>query len=83
MTGASMNEGVEEHDVPGATIRVFSVPKTIADCFKYRSRIGVNVAVEALQEAVRARLATPAEIMRFAKIDRVDAVIRPYLEALL
>jgi predicted transcriptional regulator of viral defense system len=82
MSADSISAGVEEHDVGGTTVRVFSVAKTVADCFKFRSRIGQSVAVEALQEALRERRATPAEIMRCADIDRVQNVVRPYLEAL-
>jgi len=82
MSPKTLAEGVEEHDLDATPIRVFSVAKTVADCFKYRSRIGHEVAVEALQEAVRAHRATPAEIMRFAAVDRVQRIVRPYLEAL-
>ncbi|MFA4965457.1 MAG: hypothetical protein WC709_07470 [Thermoleophilia bacterium] len=64
-------------------LRVFNVAKTVADCFKYRSSVGRDVALEALQEAVRERRASPGEIMEYARIDRVQNVIRPYLEALL
>jgi predicted transcriptional regulator of viral defense system len=82
MSAASFEAGVEEHDMDGRPIRVFGVAKTVADCFKYRNRIGQYVAVEAVQEAIRMRRATPAEVMRFAKIDRVQNLVRPYLEAL-
>jgi hypothetical protein len=64
-------------------LRVFNVAKTVADCFKFRSSVGQDVALEALQEAIRERRAAPAEIMEYARIDRVQNVIRPYLEALL
>jgi hypothetical protein len=64
-------------------VYVFGVAKTVADCFKYRSTVGTDVALEALQEVIRERRATPGEIMKYATIDRVANVIRPYLEALL
>jgi len=83
MSAASMAAGVEEQTHAGASFRVFGVAKTVADCFKYRNRVGLDVAVEALQEAVRRRRASPSEIMRYAKVDRVGNVIRPYLEALM
>ena len=83
MAPAALEAGVEEHDIDGTQVRVFNVAKTVADCFKYRNRIGFEVALEALQEAIRARRTTPAEIMEYARIDRVQNVIRPYLEALL
>lgn len=82
MSPGAIAAGVEVHDSNGTPIRVFDVAKTVADCFKYRNRIGQYVAVEALQETIRARRATPAQIMRYAKIDRVEQVVRPYLEAL-
>lgn len=82
MSASSIAAGVETHDLGGTPVRVFGVAKTVADCFKYRSRVGQNVAVEALQEVLRERRATPAEIMRYAAIDRVQNVVRPYLEAL-
>ena len=75
--------GVETHDMAGAPIRVFGLAKTVADCFKYRGRIGQHVAVEALQETLRSRRSTPAEIMRYAKVDRVESIMRPYVEALV
>jgi len=83
MGDAAFLAGVEEHTMAGAKIRVYGVAKTIADCFKYRNRIGFDIAMEALQEVVRKRSATPSEIMEFARIDRVESVIAPYLTALL
>ena len=83
MAQAAYSAGVETHTMAGAEIRVFSVAKTVADCFRYRSRIGRDVAIEALQEVVRERKATPAQIMEFARIDRVASVMDPYVRALL
>lgn len=83
MADTAFRAGVEEHLMAGAQIRVYGVAKTVADCFKYRNRIGLDIAVEALQEVVRARSATPSEIMEFARIDKVESVIAPYLTALL
>ena len=82
MSREAIVAGVEEHDMGGNLIRVFDLPKTVADCFKYRNRVGQYLAVEALQETIRSRRATPAQIMRYAKIDRVERVMRPYVEAL-
>ncbi len=83
MSGDALTEGVEEHETDGTQVRVFSIAKTVADCFKFRNKIGFDVAVEALQEVVRERRATPGQIMEYAGIDRVDRVVRPYLEALI
>jgi len=82
MSGAALSEGVEKHVVAGVAVMVFGVAKTVADCFKFRNKIGLEVAVEALQEALRSRKATPAEIREWARVDRVATIIRPYLEAL-
>jgi predicted transcriptional regulator of viral defense system len=82
MSGRALTSGVEQHMVDGTTVRVFGVAKTVADCFKFRNKIGLDVAIEALREVVRSRKATPAEIMEFAEIDRVAKTVRPYLEAM-
>jgi predicted transcriptional regulator of viral defense system len=82
LSGASFREGVEEHDVGGVRVRVFSAPKTVADCFKFRNKIGIDVAVEALRDYRRAHPKGLDALWRFAEIDRVARVLRPYLEAL-
>jgi predicted transcriptional regulator of viral defense system len=81
-SGSALTEGVEEHVIDGVTVRVTSVAKTVADCFKYRHKIGLDVALEALREAWTARRMTSDEIWHHAKIDRVANVMRPYLESL-
>jgi predicted transcriptional regulator of viral defense system len=80
-SNASLSAGVEVHKVDGALIRVTSVAKTVADCFKFRNKIGLDVALEALRGARRYRKANADNLWRFAKIDRVSNVMRPYLEA--
>jgi len=75
-------DSIEIHTVEGVPVKVFGVAKTIADCFRYRSKIGLSVAIEGLQEALRQRKATPGEIARYAEHGAVATVIRPYLEAL-
>jgi predicted transcriptional regulator of viral defense system len=82
MSGAAMSEGVEEHILGRTTVRVFGLAKTIADCFKFRNTVGVNVAVEALQEAVRSRRVSVSEVVHYARLVRVARVMRPYLESL-
>jgi predicted transcriptional regulator of viral defense system len=82
-SGQSLTEGIEEHDIAGVTVRVYSSSKTVADCFKYRNKIGIDVAIEALREAVRARKCTADELWRYAKICRVSKVMRPYMEVML
>jgi predicted transcriptional regulator of viral defense system len=81
-SGAALTEGVEEHAVDRVTVRVTSVAKTVADCFKYRNKIGLDVALEALREAWHEKRVTSDDIWRYAKVCRVANVMRPYLESL-
>jgi predicted transcriptional regulator of viral defense system len=81
-TEPSFSEGVENVLIEGVNVRMSNPAKTVADCFKYRSRIGADVAVEALRDAVRLRKTTPADIMRYGSVDRVANIMRPYLQAL-
>lgn len=83
LTGKAFSEGIETHDVGGVPVQVYNPAKTVADCFKFRKRIGTDVAVEALRETLRERKATPADIVAYARICRVETVIRPYVEALI
>lgn len=78
---AALAAGVEMHRIDGAAVRVTSVAKTVADCFKFRNKIGLDVALEALREARRARKASADDLWRYARINRVTNVMRPYLEA--
>jgi len=80
-TGRALTEGVEEHPVEGVMVRVFSPAKTVADCFKYRNKIGLDVAIEALRECRRERKCAKADLWRFAHICRMANVMKPYLEA--
>lgn len=81
-TDRLLTEDVETHPVEGVPVKIFGVAKTIADCFRYRNKIGLSVAIEGLQEALRQRKATPGDIARKAERGGVATVIRPYLEAL-
>ena len=82
-SGAALSQGIETHRIEGQTVRVYNIAKTLADCFKYRHKIGIDVALEALREAWRSRRFTMEELDRYAAICRVQRVMRPYLEALL
>lgn len=75
--------GIEEHKISGHKIRIYSLAKTVADCFKFRNKIGIDVAREALKIAVIEKHIKPKEIMYYAKICRVDGVIKPILETIL
>ena len=75
-------EDVETTSIEGVPVKVFGVAKTIADCFRHRRSVGQSVALEGLQEALRQRKATPAEIARSAASGGVSTIVRPYLEVL-
>jgi predicted transcriptional regulator of viral defense system len=81
-SGPALTKGVDTHVVDGVTIRVYSVAKTVADCFKYRNKIGLDVALEALRESRREKRATNDDLWCYAKICRVANVMRPYMESI-
>ena len=80
----SFRAGVEAVAVDDVSVRIYSVEKTIADCFKYRNKIGLDIAIEALR-TYRERIPKPnwAKLTKFAEINRVQKIMRPYLEAIL
>jgi len=80
-SGASREFGIEKRRIEGVAISVYSAAKTVADCFKYRNKIGIDVAIEALRDCRRSRKATMDEIWDSAKVCRMTNVMRPYLEA--
>jgi len=82
-SGRHLTYGLETHERDGVEIRVYSPAKTLADCFRFRNKIGIDVAVEALKTANEERKTTPAEIMRAAEVCGVAEVMRPYLEAVI
>ena len=73
---------IEEIEIEGVRVPIFNLPKTVADCFKFRNKIGLDVAREALAETLRGRRASVDELWRYAGIARVTRVMRPYLEAM-
>jgi len=79
----ALQEGIEVHKIEGVPVRIYSAAKTVADCFKYRNKIGLDVALEALRESQRERKCTMDELWYFAKVCRVANVMRPYLEAIV
>ena len=81
-SGAMLTYGVETRPILGVHVRVTSPARTIVDCFRYRRKLGIDVALEALRDAVRSRTATTDEIMRAAEVCRARTVMRAYLEAL-
>jgi predicted transcriptional regulator of viral defense system len=83
LSGPSFREGIEVHELDGVPVRIYGPEKTVADCFKYRNKLGLDIAIEALRawrDRPRPRLDV---LLHHARIDRVERVIRPYLEALM
>ena len=81
-SGAALSEGIELHQSAGASLRVYAPAKTVADCFKYRNKIGLDVALESLRDSWHKRVVTLDDLWRYATICRVANVMRPYLESL-
>jgi predicted transcriptional regulator of viral defense system len=82
-SGAAFAEGIETHSIKGVDLRVYNPAKTVTDCFKYRNKIGLDVAIEALRDAWRQNKATADELWYYAKICRMSNVMRPYLESIV
>jgi predicted transcriptional regulator of viral defense system len=81
-SGAALSEGIERHTIEGVAVRVYSAAKTVADCFKYRNKIGIDVAVEALKDFTRTHRGGANDLARFTGICRVSRVMQPYLDAI-
>lgn len=81
-SGAALTEGIETHRAEGVTLRVYCPAKTVADCFKYRNKVGIDVAVEALRDFFRPYRGQGTVLARFARICRVRRVMQPYLDAI-
>ena len=81
MSGPALTEGVEPIDIDGVRVPVFNANKTVADCFKYRNKIGVDVALEALRDGWAQRKLTMDALWHYAAVNRVANVMRPYLES--
>lgn len=80
-SGAALTSDIEEHTIEGVCVRVYSAAKTVADCFKFRHKVGLDVAIEALQDCLKQRKASRDELWSAAKVCRMTNVMRPYLEA--
>lgn len=79
----ALSEGVEHHAIEGISVPVFTPAKTIVDCFRYRNKIGLDVALEGLRSGLRSRKVTPDQIWQFARDARIWPIIKPYLEAMV
>jgi predicted transcriptional regulator of viral defense system len=82
LSGLSLTTGIVNHQIDGVPVRVYSAAKTVADCFKFRNKIGLDIAIEALKDCLHQKRASINAIYRYAKVCRVSNVIRPYMEAL-
>jgi predicted transcriptional regulator of viral defense system len=82
VSGRAFAYGIERHRIDGIPVGIYSPAKTVADCFKFRNKVGLDVAIEALREALHAKRCSRDEIWAAAKVCRVSAVIRPYMEAM-
>jgi len=81
-SGAALTEGIESHIIEGVPVKIYGPAKTVADCFKYRHKIGLDVALEALRDYWHARRASMDELWKHAKVCRVAKVMHPYLESI-
>lgn len=81
-SGDAYQQGIERHQVGNVEVPVYAPAKTVADCFKYRNKVGLDVALEALRDHWRQRSGSIDELLRFARVCRVEKVMRPYLESL-
>ena len=82
-SGEACTAGVEQHSIDGKTVRIYSIEKTLADCFKYRNKIGLDTALEALTLYLDRKRPKPTSLNHFARMCRVENVMRPYIEAQL
>ncbi|MBB6481869.1 type IV toxin-antitoxin system AbiEi family antitoxin domain-containing protein [Spirochaeta isovalerica] len=82
-SGNAYEEGIVDRDMDGVSVKIYSIAKTLADCFKYRNKIGMETVIEALQLVVQNNMATIDEILYYADICRVRNVMKPYLESIL
>ena len=82
MSGKALTEGVDEHRIEGVAVKVYQPAKTVADCFKYRNKIGLDIALEALRDFKHKHRSGMDDLWRYAKICRVERVMRPYFEAM-
>jgi predicted transcriptional regulator of viral defense system len=81
-SGFALEEGVEEHTIEGVQVRIYKPAKTVVDCFKYRNKIGIDVAIEALRDCCREHLCANDDLWHYAKICRMTNVMQPYLESI-
>jgi predicted transcriptional regulator of viral defense system len=82
-SGPAFDTGIERHKIEGVSVKVYNPAKTVADCFKYRNKIGLDVAIEALRECRREKKCANDELWEYAKVCRVSSVMKPDMEAMV
>jgi len=82
MSGESLSSGISEYSIEGIPVKIYTPAKTVADCFKFRNKIGLDIAIEALRDYIQGSYGTLDELWKYAKICRVQKIIRPYLEVM-
>ena len=81
-SGSALSEGIQRVKVDGVDVRIYDLPKTVVDCFRFRNKLGLDVAVNALNQALKRKGVRPAEVLRYARVCRIESVILPYVEAI-
>ena len=82
-SGKARTEGVQVHRIEGVQVQIYSPAKTIADCFKFRNKVGLDVAIESLRDCLSKRMCKVEELQKYGEICRVSKIMKPYMEALL
>ena len=82
-SGEGYRNGIETHIIENNEIKIYNIPKTIADCFKYRNKLGIDVAIEALKDVILNKRTTVDELLKYSEICRVRKIITPYMESLV
>ena len=83
LSGEAYSFGIEQHSISGMPVNLYSPAKTIADCFKFRNTVGLDIAIEAMKEAWKSRVVTADSLVEAAKVNKVLKIMRPYLEAIV
>jgi predicted transcriptional regulator of viral defense system len=81
-SGPALHEGIEIVELDGVPVRIFNLPKTVVDCFRFRNKLGLDVAVEALNLAIRRKGVQPAALLHYARLCRIESVMLPYIQSI-
>ncbi len=81
-SGPALSEGIEVVELDGVEVRIFNLPKTVVDCFRFRNKIGLDVAIDALNQAIKRKGVRPADLLRYARLCRIESIMLPYVQAI-